>query len=200
MIGAMSFETFTTGLGMGAFGTILVRLTQKRFSATQYALYSSLFALPRLVAGPVTGVVVYSVGWEIFFWFTMVAGIPGLILLHRFSPLGLREPELTFETGVRGRKMTQRELTTRGVFAGIAGTVAGLAVMALMRALNGFGKEDYVFDPLNELTTLLQPAGYSGWFSLLGALIFGACVGLLTAAVFAARSGEYRGDEPVEAE
>ncbi len=195
MIAAMSFETFTTGLGMGAFGTILVRLTQKRFSATQYALYSSLFALPRLVAGPVTGVVVYSVGWEVFFWFTMVAGIPGLVLLHRFSPLGTREPELTFETHAKGRPLTTHQLTARGLFGGVIGTVIALATIALMRALNDWGDEGYVFSPLAELTALLRPAGYTGWFSLLGALIFGVCVGLMTAAVFAARSGAYADDE-----
>jgi len=197
MIGAMSFETFTTGLGMGAFGTMLVRLTQKRFSATQYALYSSLFALPRLIAGPVTGVVVHSVGWEMFFWFTMVAGIPGLVLLHRFSPLGTREPEFTFETHARGRSMTRGELTQRGVVAGIVGTLIGIATMAFMRALNDWGEEGYVFSPLNELAELLQPAGYAAWFSLLGAVVFGASVGLLTAAVFAARGGVQTEDGPI---
>jgi PAT family beta-lactamase induction signal transducer AmpG len=197
MIGAMSFETFTTGLGMGAFGTMLVRLTQKRFSATQYALYSSLFALPRLVAGPVTGVVVHSVGWEMFFWFTMVAGLPGLVLLHRFSPLGTREPEFTFETLVRGRTMTKPQLTQRGVFAGIVGTLIGLVAMAFLRALNDWGEEGFVFSPMSELLALLQPASYSGWFSLLGALVFGASVGLLTAAVFAARGGVQTEGGPV---
>ena len=189
MIGAMSFETFTTGLGMGAFGTILVRLTQKRFSATQYALFSSLFALPRLVAGPVTGVMVHSVGWEVFFWFTMIAGIPGLVLLQRFSPLGTREPNLSFETESRGERLTRQQLTIRGVAGGIAGVGVALGTMALLRALNGWGDEGYIFTPMAQLSELLQPDGYKGWFSLLGAAIFGASVGLLTAAVFAARGG-----------
>ena len=34
-----------------AFSVLLLRMTQKQFSATQYALFSSLFALPRLLAG-----------------------------------------------------------------------------------------------------------------------------------------------------
>ena len=196
MIGAMSFETFTTGLGMGAFGTILVRLTQKRFSATQYALYSSLFALPRLVAGPVTGVVVYSVGWELFFWFTMLAGIPGLLLLQRFSPLGRREPQLTFEhRAAEVTPLSVGQLTIRGVVGGALGAVAGLAIMALLRTLAGWGEEGYAFAPLSEFMALLEPDGYKGWFSLLGAAIFGLSVGLLTAAVFAARSGAYNDNE-----
>jgi hypothetical protein len=31
-------------------------------------------------------------GWKVFFWLTMVAGVPGLCLLQRFAPLGVREP------------------------------------------------------------------------------------------------------------
>ena len=94
MYGATGFEVFTSGLGMGAFGVLLLRLTEKRFSATQYALFSSLFALPRVVAGPITGFTVSAVGWPSFFLLTMVVGIPGLLMLARFVPAGVREPEL----------------------------------------------------------------------------------------------------------
>jgi PAT family beta-lactamase induction signal transducer AmpG len=94
MYGATGFEVFTSGLGMGAFGVLLLRLTEKRFSATQYALFSSLFALPRVVAGPITGFTVNAVGWPSFFLLTMVLGIPGLVMLGRFVPPGVREPDL----------------------------------------------------------------------------------------------------------
>ena len=95
LIGAMAFENLTQGMGTGAFSVLLLRLTQKRFSATQYALFSSLFGLPRLWSGPLSGFLVNAMGWKAFFWLTMVAGIPGLLLLHRFVPLGVREPTLT---------------------------------------------------------------------------------------------------------
>jgi PAT family beta-lactamase induction signal transducer AmpG len=88
------FEVFTSGLGMGAFGVLLFRLTEKRFSATQYALFSSLFALPRVVAGPITGFTVDAIGWPSFFLLTMAVGVPGLLMLARFVPLGVREPDL----------------------------------------------------------------------------------------------------------
>jgi PAT family beta-lactamase induction signal transducer AmpG len=91
---AMAFENLTQGLGTGAFSVLLLRLTQKRFSATQYALFSSLFGLPRLWSGPLSGFLVNAMGWKAFFWLTMVAGIPGLLLLQRFAPLGVREPTL----------------------------------------------------------------------------------------------------------
>ena len=94
MYGATGFELFCSGLGMGAFGVLLLRLTEKRFSATQYALLSSLFALPRVVAGPATGFAVNAFGWPTFFVATMVIGIPGLLMLARFVPPGVREPDL----------------------------------------------------------------------------------------------------------
>ena len=94
MYGATGFELFTAGLGMGAFGVLLLRLTEKRFSATQYALFSSLMALPRVVAGPITGFTVNAIGWPAFFLVTMVIGIPGLVMLARFVPIGVREPNL----------------------------------------------------------------------------------------------------------
>ncbi len=52
MWGAFGFESFASGLGSGAFLVLLMRMTQKRFSATQYALFSSLFGLPRIISGP----------------------------------------------------------------------------------------------------------------------------------------------------
>jgi PAT family beta-lactamase induction signal transducer AmpG len=101
MYTGVGFEVFTAGMGMGAFGVLLLRLTEKRFSATQYALFSSLMALPRVIAGPVTGFTVNAVGWPVFFLITMVLGIPGLMMLARFVPPGVREPGL--DGGIRDR-------------------------------------------------------------------------------------------------
>lgn len=92
MYAAMGFETFTQGLGAGAFSVLLMRLTQKEFSVTQYALLSSLFAIPRVFTGPLSALLTKTVGWENFFYISMLAGIPGLLMLHRFSPFFKKEP------------------------------------------------------------------------------------------------------------
>lgn len=97
LIAAMACENLTQGLGTGAFAVLLLRLTEKRFSATQYALFSSLFGLPRLWAGPVSGFLVAALGWPTFFWLTMVAGVPGLLFLQRFAPLGAGKPSFVEE-------------------------------------------------------------------------------------------------------
>ncbi|MEJ7734054.1 MAG: MFS transporter [Polyangiaceae bacterium] len=94
LVGAMGFENLTQGMGTGAFSVLLFRLTQKRFSATQYALFTCLFSLPRLASGPISGILVDRMGWTNFLWMTIAACIPGLLLLQRFVPLGAREPTL----------------------------------------------------------------------------------------------------------
>lgn len=99
MYSAMGFESFTQGLGAGAFSVLLMRLTQKRFSVTQYAVLSSLFSLSRVFSGPISGYMVASMGWKTFFIVTMVAGIPGLLLLQRFSPWGEKDPQMVEAPG-----------------------------------------------------------------------------------------------------
>ena len=187
--GAMSFETLTTGLGMGAFGVLLLRMTQKRFSATQYALFSSLFALPRLIAGPVTGVVVHAVGWTSFFVFTMLAGIPGLLLLARFSPWGVREPTFTVEAP------RYREPLSAGALALRAAAGAGVALLlallgaATLGALESMHSGETGFDLAGRLSALLLPATVGDGLTIAGCLVVAGVIGLATAAVVAARHG-----------
>ena len=64
------------GIGTGAFAVLLLRLTQKRFSATRYAFLSSMFALPRVAGRQITGFAVDAVGWSTFFLLTLMVGIP----------------------------------------------------------------------------------------------------------------------------
>jgi PAT family beta-lactamase induction signal transducer AmpG len=188
MYGAMAFETLTTGLGMGAFGVLLLRMTQKRFSVTQYALFSSLFGLPRLISGPITGFTVHAVGWTAFFWMTMLAGIPGLLLLARFVPPGMRDPHFTVEPPRSRDPLTPAALTVRAVAGGLAGTGVALAVIASLRALAAVGDgQPFAWTPA--FVALFRPESFGGWFQLLGATIFGAASALLAAAVAAARHG-----------
>jgi PAT family beta-lactamase induction signal transducer AmpG len=190
LYGAMSFETLTTGLGMGAFGVLLLRMTQKRFSATQYALFSSLFALPRLIAGPVTGLMVHAVGWTNFFWFTMVAGLPGLMLLARFVPWGVREPTFTVEPPKYREPLSGAALAFRGLVGGIV--AFGLAILALatLNALESLREQaEAGFDLVGEVVAALYPSGGADTLTLLGCAVFGIVTGLVTAAVSAARHG-----------
>jgi PAT family beta-lactamase induction signal transducer AmpG len=190
MYGAMGFENVTKGMGMGAFGVLLLRMTQKRFSATQYALFSSMFALPRLVAGPVTGFIVHAVGWVPFFWFTMVAGIPGMVMLARFVPLGTREPVFTVEPPRTREPLGRGALAIRAIAGGLIGLAAALAVVVAVDVLEAAGQGTDTFVGVGALIgSVAVPRDFAGAMKLLGCIVVGVVCGLLTAAVIAARHG-----------
>lgn len=83
---AVAAEYLGVGLGTAAFVAFLASTTDKRFTATQYALFSSFVALPRTFANAATGYVVEVTGWTAFFVLCAVASIPGLLLLPRVAP------------------------------------------------------------------------------------------------------------------
>jgi PAT family beta-lactamase induction signal transducer AmpG len=188
MYGALAFESLTQGMGTGAFAVLLLRLTQKRFSATQYALFSSLFGLPRLLSGPVSGFVVDAVGWKIFFWVTIVAGFPGLALLHRFAPLGVREPALSMEPPKVHRTLSSSALMACGLGGGLLGMGLGAAILAILAGLSPMKNTSTgEFEFFAALLEILWPASIGAWIQVLGIAVFGIMTGLVTAALLAAR-------------
>lgn len=197
MYAAIGFETLAAGLGMGALSVLLLRMTQKRFSATQYALFSSLFGLPRLVAGPICGFAVDAVGWTHFFWFAILAGLPALLLLTRFAPWGAREPAFAVEvTTARDQPLASRALVARATAGALAGAAFAALVTALLAALKAMkavsGRPGQPFDLLAPLQALAAPQGVAGWLTLLGIAAFALVCGLLAAAVAAASHGAGR--------
>lgn len=195
MYGAMAFEMVTSGLGMGAFGVLLLRMTEKRFSATQYALFSSLFGLPRILGGPITGLIVDAAGWRTFFWFTIAAGVPGLLLLQRFAPLGTREPRFTVETVEVRRRMTRRQIVRRGIAGALVSAVVGAIWMIGLVAVKAFRKDPAAgFDLAAAVAAFFRPVTVGGWTQLLAILVVGALGGLATAALLTARHGEREPD------
>jgi PAT family beta-lactamase induction signal transducer AmpG len=78
---ALFLENFFSGMGTAAFFAFLMSLCQQRYSATQYALFSALDALPRVVLGPLAAVLVTQVGWTEFYIWAFLLSFPGLVLL-----------------------------------------------------------------------------------------------------------------------
>ncbi len=89
MIMAINVENFCGGLGTAAFVAFLMSLCDRRFSATQYALLSSLFAFSRDILVAPAGGLAELVGWAPFFAITIVLALPGLALLPIFAPWNL---------------------------------------------------------------------------------------------------------------
>lgn len=83
LILAVAFENVTGGMGTAAFVSLLMSLCNARFTATQFALLSSLAALGRVFVSPSSGYLADAAGWPLFFFMTALAALPGLILLWR---------------------------------------------------------------------------------------------------------------------
>jgi PAT family beta-lactamase induction signal transducer AmpG len=85
-------EAFGVGLGTAAFTAYIARSTDPRYTATQYALFTSLASVPRTFANAATGYIVEQTGWFWFFIVCTVLAIPGLMLLPKVAPWNESEP------------------------------------------------------------------------------------------------------------
>ena len=81
----IAFENLSSGMGTAAYVAFMASITNKRFTATQYALLSSLMGVPRVLASAPTGFLAKNIGWEAFFIVCTLIAIPGMILLLKFS-------------------------------------------------------------------------------------------------------------------
>lgn len=82
----IGFEALGVGLGTAAFVSFIARTTHPAYTATQFALFTSLAALPRTFANASTGFIVDAIGWEMFFLLCYALAIPGMILLIKIAP------------------------------------------------------------------------------------------------------------------
>ena len=84
--GVIAFENLSGGMGTAAYVAFMASITNKRFTATQYALLSSLMGVPRVIASAPTGFLAKQVGWEGFFIACTLIAVPGMLLLFKFAP------------------------------------------------------------------------------------------------------------------
>lgn len=92
MVLTINIENFCAGLGTAAFVAFLMSLCNHRFSATQYALLSSLMAVSRDILVAPAGWVAAAVGWPLFFILSFFIALPGLMLLPVFAPWNQLHP------------------------------------------------------------------------------------------------------------
>jgi len=86
LAGVIAFEALGVGLGTAAFAAFIARATDPRYTATQYALFTSLAAVPRTIVNASTGWIVERMGWFDFFLLCTVLALPGMVLLLRVAP------------------------------------------------------------------------------------------------------------------
>ncbi|MGE3610836.1 MAG: AmpG family muropeptide MFS transporter [Bacteriovoracaceae bacterium] len=77
----IAFENLASGMGTSAYSAYMASLTNKQFTATQYALLTALMGIPRVILASPTGWMSKHMGWEQFFVACTLVAIPGLLLL-----------------------------------------------------------------------------------------------------------------------
>lgn len=77
----IAFENLASGMGTAAYAAYMASLTNKQFTATQYALLTALMGVPRVILASPTGWMSKVMGWEMFFLACTVVAVPGLLLL-----------------------------------------------------------------------------------------------------------------------
>jgi MFS transporter, PAT family, beta-lactamase induction signal transducer AmpG len=188
MYAATAFELGSTGLGSGAFGVLLLRMTQKRFSATQFALFSSLFAVSRILSGPPAGVLADTIGWRNFFLLTLPTGIPGMLMLARFVPWNVREPEFEVLETQAGQPLTRPGLVARALAWGVASWGASVALVAALWGLRSV-KAHFGFRFFEHVREVLQPSSLGAQFTFFGLIVVAGSAALMAAATLVARRG-----------
>ena len=95
LVCVIGFENLSSGMGTAAYAAYMASQTNKRFTATQYALLSSLMGIPRVVASAPTGYLADFAGWTGFFVICTLVAIPGLVLLFLLPATRPNDPSET---------------------------------------------------------------------------------------------------------
>lgn len=104
----IAFEYLGVGLGSAALMAFIAKSTNKKFTGTQLALLTSLFAIPKSFSGVLAGVIIEGIskddgkfyevfgnvqglGYTNFFYICTALAIPGMLLLIWVAPLSKRD-------------------------------------------------------------------------------------------------------------
>ncbi|MDO8811870.1 MAG: AmpG family muropeptide MFS transporter [Gallionella sp.] len=82
----IGLEAFGVGLGTAAFVAYIAHTTHPAYTATQFALFTSLAAVPRTFVNATAGWLVEQLGWAGFFLLCAALALPGMLLLFKVAP------------------------------------------------------------------------------------------------------------------
>jgi PAT family beta-lactamase induction signal transducer AmpG len=88
----IGLEALGVGLGTAAFVAYIARSTHPAYTATQFALFTSLAAVPRTFVNATAGWLVEQLQWSGFFLLCAVLAIPGMLLLYKVAPWNEPQP------------------------------------------------------------------------------------------------------------
>ncbi|WP_442902797.1 AmpG family muropeptide MFS transporter [Gilliamella sp. wkB178] len=86
----IGFEALGVGLGSAAFVAFIAKTTNPLYTATQFALFTSIASVPRTLINATTGIMVEYLGWTNFFSLCFILAIPGMLLLIKVAPWNVK--------------------------------------------------------------------------------------------------------------
>ena len=86
LMAAVSLENISSGMVGAGFVALLMSLCNPRFSATQYALLSGVYAFSRTLLALPSGWLAAQVGWSAYFLATALAAVPAFLLMAKLVP------------------------------------------------------------------------------------------------------------------
>ena len=101
----ISADNLSGGLANVVFIAFLSSLVNRQYTATQYALFSSLMTLLGKFIGGYAGVVVDAAGFQSFFVYAAVLGVPAILLVMLLMRL---RPDFTASTGAQSQPAAQQ--------------------------------------------------------------------------------------------
>jgi PAT family beta-lactamase induction signal transducer AmpG len=102
---AVFIENICAGMGTAAFVALLMSLCSARYTATQFALLSSLAAVGRVYVGPASGYLVEAYGWSNFYLFSSLVAIPTLsLLIYLRKYIEIRDVDLDVKIVEKNKK------------------------------------------------------------------------------------------------
>lgn len=81
LVWSVGLENFTSGMATTAYIALLMRLCNKNYAASQYALLSALSSIGRVYIGPIAGYTVAAFGWADFFLCAILLHVPAIMLI-----------------------------------------------------------------------------------------------------------------------
>ena len=81
----VSLENLAAGMGYTAYLAFIANMTNKGFTATQFALMTALMSLPRTLFSSYSGFLVEMLDWELYFIFCSLIAFPALIILMKLN-------------------------------------------------------------------------------------------------------------------
>src|SRR5690606_17760886 len=92
LFGVVSLDHLGAGLSTAPFVAFIARETDRRYTATQFALLTSLVGVPKALAGAATGALAALVGWPSFFLVCAALALPGMLILPLVAPWRTESP------------------------------------------------------------------------------------------------------------